>query len=86
MYDVIKKRILVNIFFKLQFNYCPLIWMCYKRYLNNEIKRLHELCLHIVYNNKKSNFEGLLKRDGSVSTHHQNIRFPAIEMLKFSEA
>ena len=29
-----------------------------------------------------SNFEGLLKRDGSVSIHHQNIKFLAIEMFK----
>ena len=29
-----------------------------------------------------SNFEGLLKRDGSVSVHHQNIKFLTIEMFK----
>ena len=31
---------------------------------------------------KKSNFEELLERDRSVSIHHQNIRFLAIEMFK----
>ena len=29
-----------------------------------------------------SSFEGLLKRDGSVSIHNQNIKFLAIEMFK----
>ena len=41
IYDIIKKRILMNAFLKLQFNYCPLIWMCCNRSLNNKINRLH---------------------------------------------
>ena len=61
----------MNAFFKSQFNYCLLVWMCCNRSLNNKINRLHEQCLRIVYNNKKSNFEDLLEEDGSVSTHHQ---------------
>ena len=31
---------------------------------------------------KTSNFKELNKRDGSVSIHHQNIRFLAVEMFK----
>ena len=42
-----------------------LIWMCCYRSLNNEINWLHEECLRIVYNDKKLNFEELLKRDSS---------------------
>ena len=34
---------------------------------------------------KKSNFEELLKRDGSVSIHHQKISFEAIEMFQVFE-
>ena len=30
-----KRRILMNAFLKAQFNYCPIIWMCYSRSLNN---------------------------------------------------
>ena len=37
---------------------------------------------HCVQTIKKLNFEDLLERDGSVSIHHQNIRFLAIEMFK----
>ena len=37
-----KRRTLMNAFFKPQFNYCPLIWMCRNRSLNNKIDRLHE--------------------------------------------
>ena len=36
-----KRRTLMNVFFKSQFNYCPLIWMCCNRSLNNKIDRLH---------------------------------------------
>ena len=36
-----KRRTLMNNFFKSQSNYCPLIWMCRKRSLNNKIHRLH---------------------------------------------
>ena len=31
---------------------------------------------------KKSYFEDLIERDGSVSTHHQSIRFLAIKVFK----
>ena len=42
----------MNAFFRSQFSYCPLVWMCHSRTLNNEINRLHEGCLRTVYNNK----------------------------------
>ena len=35
-----------------------------------------------VYSAKISNFEELLEKDGSVSIHHQNIRFLASEMCE----
>ena len=36
-----KRRILMNAFFKSQFSYCPLVWMCHSRANNNKINRLH---------------------------------------------
>ena len=42
----------MNAFFRSQFSYCPLVWMCHSRTLNNEINRLDEGCLRNVYNNK----------------------------------
>ena len=79
-----KKRILMNAFFKLQINYCPLVWMCCNRSLNTKINRLHERCLRIVYNNKKSSFNEQLVKDGSVSIHHQNLRKLAVEIFNVS--
>ena len=46
----------LNAFFKSQFNYCPLVWMCCYRSVNTRMNRLHEQCLRIVYNDKKNKF------------------------------
>ena len=77
-----KRRILLNMFFKAQFNYCPVIWMFHSRSLNNKINRLHERCLRIIYNYKRSTFEEVLAKGNSVSVHHNNIHAIAIEMYK----
>ena len=61
-----KRCFLMNSFFKLEFNYCPLIWMYCNRFLNNKIDRLHERCVQKVYTDKTSNFSELLEKDGSV--------------------
>ena len=62
-----KRRILMNAFFKSQFNYCPTIWMFHNLSLNNKINGIHERCLRIIYNDKHSNFEELLSKDNYVS-------------------
>ena len=79
-----KKRILMNALFKSQFNYSPLVWMRYNRSLNTKMNRLHEKCPRIVYNDKKTNFNELLTKDGSASIHHQNLQKFAVEMFDFS--
>ena len=79
-----KRHTLMNAFFKSQLNYCPLIWMCCNRPLNNKIDRLHERYLRIVYSDK-TYFGELLEKDDSVSIHDQNIQQPATEMFKVSK-
>ena len=49
---------------------------------NNKIKHLHERCLRIVYQDKRSSYENLLVKDGTVSMHYRNIQALAIEMYK----
>ena len=77
-----KRSILMNAFFKAQFNDCPVIWMFHSRSFNNKINRLQEHCLLIIYNDKRSTFKELLAKDNSVSVHHNNIHALAIEMYK----
>ena len=82
--NIEKRRLLMNSFFASQFNYCPLVWMCHHRSVNNKINRLHERCLRIVYSDSMSSFEDLLYKDSSVSVHVKNIKTLAIEMFKVS--
>ena len=53
---IAKKRKLMNTFFTSQFNYCPLAWICHSYENDNKIKRVHERCLRIFYNDKQSSF------------------------------
>ena len=51
-----KRHILTNAFFKVQFNYCPVVWMFHSCSLNNKINQLHKHCLCIIYNDKCETF------------------------------
>ena len=82
--NLTKRKLLMNSFFTSQFNYCPLVWMCHNRTINNKINRLHERCLRIVYNDNKSSFQELLDKDKGVTIHIKNVRALAIEMFKVS--
>ena len=56
-----------------QFSYCPLIWMCHSRKINNQINNLPERALRLVCNDKSSSFRELLEKDKSVTIHERNI-------------
>ena len=56
--------------------------MFHSRGKNNNINRIHERCLRIIYNHKKSTFYELLEKDDSVSIHKRNLRFLACGMFK----
>ena len=56
--------------------------MCHNITKNNKINRLHERCLRLICNDKKSSFEELLEIDSSASVHDRNFRAFAIEMYK----
>ena len=77
-----KKNVLMNSFFKSQFSYCPLVWMCHSRTINNKINHLHERCLRLIYNNKISSFKELLERDWSVPLHNRNLQMLVTEMFE----
>ena len=77
-----KKRILFKTFIMSQFNYCPLVWMCHSRGLNNKINNIHKRALKIVYQDKKSNLQVLLQKDNSVSIHMKNVQYLATEIYK----
>ena len=68
-----KRRILMNSFFRSQLSYCSFVWLCHSRTPNNEINRLHERCLRMFYNDKRSSFPNLLDLGRSVSVHTRNL-------------
>ena len=80
--NLLKKKMFMNYFFKSQFSYCPLVWMCHSRTINNEINHLHERCLRVIYNDKISSFKELLERDGSVPIHNRNLQILTTGMFK----
>ena len=49
-----KLRMLLKAFIESQFSYCPLVWMFHSCLLNNNINKLHERALRLVY--KDTNF------------------------------
>ena len=71
--NLTKQKLLINLFFPSQFNYCPLVWTCHNCTINNKINCLHERCLRIVYNDNKSSFQELLDNDKGVTIQIKNI-------------
>ena len=63
-----QKRVLMKSFINSQFNYCPLVWMFYSRYLNNKIKKLQKGALRMVYNHQTSTFEEFTRK-GQICNH-----------------
>ena len=63
----------MNAFFKSEFNYCSLIFMCHSRESNNNISRLHEGCLRIIHNHKQPSFYSLLEKDSAISIDEANM-------------
>ena len=56
--------------------------MLHSRRNNNIIRNLHERCLRLIYDDKKSSYEELLTKDSSVSVHHRNIQALATKFYK----
>ena len=72
----------MKVFLESQIAYCPLISMFCQRSSNIRINHLHERVFRIVYNDKETTYEDLLKKSNSVSIHHKNIRLLVIELYK----
>ena len=77
-----KRRLLMKAFIESQFAYSPLVSLFHSRILNNKINLLHYRALKFVYQDESSTFQELLIKDKSVSMHHRNLQYLAIELYK----
>ena len=66
-----------------QFSYCPHVWMFHSRVLKNQINKIQEKSLVLVYKNETFlSFDDLLKGDKSVSIHQKNLHIIVTEIYK----
>ena len=77
-----EKKLIFNSIIKLQFIYCPLVWMFYSRTSNNMINKLHERSLRIILNDYSNDFNILLENNNDICNHHRNIQALLIEVFK----
>ena len=56
--------------------------MCHSRNINNQISKLYECALRLVYNDQSSSFWELLERDKSVTIHERIIQVPLTVIFK----
>ena len=56
--------------------------MFHTRIMNNKINHLHERCLGLLYVEKTSSFEKLLKQEKSVSILWRNLKMLVTKMFK----
>ena len=77
-----KRRILIKSFITSQFTYCPIVWMCHSRSLNNKFNHIYERAFRIVYQDFQSSFSALFLKDNSFTIHQKNLQLLAIGIFK----
>ena len=77
-----KHRVLIKPFINSQFNYCPIVWICHSRSLNNKVNDFHERALCIDYQDVQSSISALLVKDNSFPLHQKNLKLIIIEISK----
>ena len=80
--NISERYILMNAFFKSQFSYCALVWMCHSRANSGKINRLHQRCLRIIYSEKQSSFERLLEKMSLFLFTIEIFRFLQLKCIK----
>ena len=77
-----KRRVLIKAYFESHFKYCPLVW-CFMED-NNEINRLHERALRVIYEDSTSLLT-LLRKEMPFSFHDRNIQQLTQEIYKVAK-
>ena len=59
--DISQRKVITKAFIFFQFGYCPLVWMFHSRRLYSRKNNIHERALRIMYRDRITSFEKLLK-------------------------
>ena len=78
--DPVKLKLLMDAFIRLQFNYCPLVWMFHDRTINSKVNKIRERALRIVCKDSGNDFLNAV--NNSVTTHQRNLQLLMIEIFK----
>lgn len=77
-----QRGIIIKAFIFSKLNYCPLVWKCHNKTLNNRINHLQDGTLRIVYRDQQSSFKELLEIDSSTKIHVRNHQYLIPEIFK----
>ena len=68
---------------KLQFNYCPLVWMFHDKRANIKINKVFERALQIALNDSETNSENnYCNPNKSLNVHQRNLQLLMKETFK----
>ena len=77
-----QKKLLYKLMIKLQFNYCPLVWMFGSRQSNNLINKINERSMKISYKNQRTCYHNLLETHNELTIHQRNLQVLMKEIYK----
>ena len=75
-------RLVLNSSITSHFSFCPIVWMCHCRKLNERINHIHERALRKFYKVFNLSFQELLIEDNSLNIYHRNLQKLVTEILK----
>ena len=72
-FDIFGNIAATHFILKTSWKLLPIDPNVHSRELNNKMNSIHDRALRNLYNDSKSIFEELLKKDNSASIHHRNL-------------
>ena len=75
--------LIINVYIKSLFSYCPLVWMFCYRGIMHKMNKIHERSLRVLLKNCKDDFQDLLRSSGDISIHQRCINSLLTEVYKY---
>ena len=80
--DFKSRKLIYHSFIESNFTYCPIVWHFCGRENNNKLEKLQERSLRILFDDKCSSYEELLKRAGTTTILVSRLKNMAVEVFK----